>query len=152
MHLPSPFFARHSLFDLMPSLNMDWEENEPQSMARFSPGYEINEIDGKYRIQVDVPGVKSSDMEVKLVDDNRMLVITGGRKMEKEGSVSEMKFEKRFTIGEDMDIEKITANLQDGVLTLMAPKLEMKEPTVHKISITEGPTEKSENLKIQAKL
>ena len=65
--------------------------------------------------------------------------ITGGRKTEKEGVVSETKFEKRFTIGNNVETEKLTANLADGVLVLTAPKIEKKEKPVKHIMITERP-------------
>jgi HSP20 family molecular chaperone IbpA len=52
--------------------------------------------------------------------------------------VSESRFDKRFTIGDDIDVSKITANLENGVLTVTAPKKEKKEPETVKIPITMG--------------
>jgi len=49
-----------------------------------------------------------------------------------------VKFEKRFTIGQNIDATKVTADLSDGVLTLSAPKIKKAEPEPMKIQITEG--------------
>ena len=89
--------------------------SDDMSLLRSSPGYEINEHDGKYLISVDVPGCKRTDM--------------------RGGKSTETKFSKRFTIGDNVDIDKMTASLSDGVLTLTAPikkKEEMKKEKEHK--------------------
>jgi len=126
------------IFDLMPVVpNVD---REFSSLLRSSPGYEISEKDDKYQIHVDVPGVRASDMSINLENDNRVIHISGGRKVEKDGSMTETRFEKRFTVGNNVNVEKMTANLENGVLTLTAPKIEKKEKPKFTIAITEGPT------------
>ena len=125
------------IFDLMPVVpNVD---REFSSLVRSSPGYEISEKNDKYQIHVDVPGVRASDMNINLEDENRVIHISGGRKVEKDGSVTETRFEKRFTVGDNVNVEKMTANLENGVLTLTAPKIEKKEKPKLSIAITEGP-------------
>lgn len=120
---------------VIPNLMRD----QDMTLLRSSPGYEITEHEGKYQIAVDVPGVKASDMTIKLENEGRVLHISGGRKVTKGDTVSETKFEKRFTIGDNIDTEHISANLADGVLLLTAPKVEKKEKPVQTIAITEGP-------------
>jgi HSP20 family protein len=138
---PVPFPTREpSLFDLMPVFP-DLERDPNSVLLRSSPGFEINESEDKYQIAVDVPGVKASDMTVNLEQEGRVLHITGGRKVVREGTTSETKFEKRFTIGRNVDTEKMAANLSDGVLVLTAPKKEKEEKPVFNIAITEGPAE-----------
>ena len=143
---PTPFLTRdRDFFDLMPVVpNID---RETSSLLRSSPGYEISESDDKYQIHVDVPGVKAADMNVDLENDGRVIHISGGRKIEKEGVMTETRFEKRFTIGDNVDVEKMSANLADGVLTLTAPKIEKKEKPKHTIAITEGPYQEPAKLK-----
>ena len=67
-----------------------------------------------------------------------MLHITGHRKVEKDNSFEEYKFEKRFTLGRDLDVAKMTANLSNGVLVLTAPKKEKEEPKSTTVPITQG--------------
>ena len=138
---PSPFFSRDPVFDLMPVVN-SLTRDEDFKLFRSSPGYEITESEGKYQIAVDVPGVKASDMTIQLENEGRVLHISGGRKITKENAVSETKFEKRFTIGNNVDTTKLSANLADGVLVISAPKLEKKVKPDTTIKITEGPHEK----------
>ena len=50
---------------------------------------------------------------------------------------SETKFEKRFVLDHNIDTGKVTANLQDGILTITAPK-DVDHKIIQKIAITEG--------------
>jgi HSP20 family protein len=107
-----------------------------------SPGYEINETVDSYQISIDVPGIKSEDMNIDLENNGKVLRVTGSRKFhDTEGKTkSESKFLKRFTIGSNIDVDHLTANLADGVLVLKAPKQKPEEKAVRRILITEGPT------------
>ena len=134
---PVPFFARDPFLDSMPVISNLLRDDDMQLM-RSSPGYEINETKEKYSIAVDVPGVRAEDMDIQLENEGRVLHISGGRKIEKDGVTRETKFEKRFTIGENVDKDKITADLKDGVLVLTAPKIEKTEIPTRKIMITQG--------------
>jgi HSP20 family protein len=141
---PTPFYHRDPIFDLMP-IFPDLERPTDSVLVRSSPGYEINETDDNYQIAVDVPGVKSEDMTVQLENDGKVLHISGGRKVVKDNTTTETKFEKRFKIGGNVDLQKVTANLADGVLVLSAPKIEKKEKPVLNIAITEGPLEEKKD-------
>jgi HSP20 family protein len=144
LFFPTPFFHRDPIFDPMPVFP-DLERLTDSVLVRSSPGYEINETDDNYHIVVDVPGVKAGDMSVQLENDGKVLHISGGRKVVKDNTTTETKFEKRFTIGKNIDTQKVTANLADGVLVLSAPKIEKKETPVTNIAITEGPIEEKKD-------
>ena len=132
---PSPFFRTSMLEDLVPVFP------DGSKIVMSSPGYHVNETDGQYQIAVDVPGVRAEDISVNLEHEGRLLHISGGRKITKEDTTTESKFDKRFTLGKNIDVEKMTANLADGVLTLTAPKKAEPEKKVLKIHITEGMVE-----------
>jgi HSP20 family protein len=142
---PSPWmrdpFATDPFFrDIVPMTVLNNIERDPfMVLRRSSPGYEIHEDDKKFQLSIDVPGVKAEDMKVDLLQDGRLLHLSGGRKVEKGGSVTETKFDKSFTIDETVDTSKITANLADGVLVVSAPKKEIPEEKPITIAITEGP-------------
>jgi HSP20 family protein len=112
----------------------------------FHPGYAIHEDEKSYAISIDIPGVKADEMTLKLEEDHHdhdhgrvVLHLSGGRKVQKEGSVSETKFVKRFTLGENVDTEKLTANLENGVLRVTAPKKVVEESVAMKeIPIVQG--------------
>ena len=129
----------YSFDDLMPVLT-NRDRSDDMILTRSSPGFEIHEDDHKYSIAIDVPGVKVDDMEIKLEDNGRVLHLSGGRKVKKGDQVSETKFVKRFTIGENVDTEKLTANLANGVLEVTAPKKVPTKKEAQVIKITQGPT------------
>ena len=126
--VPSPFFG------LPPSLT----RFKTDTMRHSSPIYEVTENDREFRLAVDVPGVKPDHMTVELENDGRVVHLSGGRKAKTDTSYEEYKFDKRFTLGRNLDTAKITAHLSDGVLVLTAPKKEKLPPTTKRISIIHG--------------
>ena len=138
-----PFFGaarREPFFDsLMPVLR-NFPTNPKATLLRSSPGYEIKESDGTYEIAIDIPdGIKASDMKVELENDGTVLHLSGGRKLKEKGKVFTTQFNKRFTIGPNVETHKIAANLADGVLVLTAPKIEKALKThKQKIAVTEN--------------
>jgi len=129
-----PFFApfhRGRSFDpfadMMPVLKKDLGA-ETTSLLRSSPGYEIKESTGTYQIAIDVPeGIKASDMKVELEQDGSVLHLTGERKTEKNNRVVHTRFDKHFSIGPNIDVEQLSANLDDGVLVVKAPKIHVDD-------------------------
>lgn len=108
------FFDDDDDFAFMPVLSR-WNRPDGLVLRHSSPGYELQETsDGQYQIAIDVPGVKASDMKVNVQQDGKVLSISGGRKIVTEGMTSETKFEKHFTVGKNVDWEKMTAKLADG--------------------------------------
>lgn len=132
---PRPSFTR----DLMPVL-ANFPRTDDSVLTRSSPGYEIHEDDSKYSIAIDVPGVKAEDMDMKLEDNGRVLHLSGSRtvKAKNDGGISKTSFVKRFTIGDNVDTEKISANLENGVLEVTAPKKTPTKKEPHVIKITQG--------------
>ena len=147
-----PFFGIHDspfllfphqqhdpLDDLLMPVVPSFARTGDMILRHSSPGYEIHETDDNYQIAVDVPGIRMNDMNVELLDNGKVLHISGGRKVVKDNETSETKFDKRFTLGGNVETEKLTANLADGVLVLTAPKRKEQEKVIRKIAIMEGP-------------
>ena len=119
-------------------------EREPSMvLRRSSPCYEVTENDDAYQLSIDVPGVKGKDITAEIQHDGRVLHIYGGRKVttqQADGTktTAESKFEKKFALDQSVEPSKISANLADGVLTIVAPKKKVEE-TVKTIAISESP-------------
>ena len=133
-----------SVFELTPfSDDITLPTRTAKTLLRSSPGYRIKESKGAYEISVDIPeGLTASDMEIELENDGTVLHVSGERKIEEDDYVSQSWFDKRFTIGPNVDKDKIAANFDDGVLVMTAPKLEVTEevpPPKHTIPISEKP-------------
>jgi len=107
----------------------------------FVPAVNTREADDAYYIEVDLPGVKKEDISID-VNDN-VLTISGERKVEEERKDEEFyrvesvygKFERSFTLPEDVDADKIEAEAKDGVLTVKIPKAQVVEKAPKKIEI-----------------
>ena len=112
----------------------------------FIPDFDIKETKEGYVFAADVPGVKTSDLEVS-VSDNRM-TISGKRESEREekGETyyacerSYGSFSRSFTLPEGADANAVTADLKDGVLTISVKKKAESQPK--KIDIKSQPTAK----------
>lgn len=121
------------------------------TLTTHSPRYEVTQNDKQFRLAVDVPGVKPDKMTIELEQNGQVLHLSGDRKTTKKTDTSfeesEFKFDKRFTLGKNVDTTKMTAHLADGVLTLTAPKLDKLPPTTSTLTITEGEAPPLENKK-----
>mmetsp|Transcript_7362 Transcript_7362/g.9637 ORF Transcript_7362/g.9637 Transcript_7362/m.9637 type:complete len:165 (-) Transcript_7362:95-589(-) len=126
--VPSPMFG------ISPALT----RFKTDTMRHSSPRYEVTENKRQFRLAVGVPGVKPDNMKIELENDGRVLHMSGGRKAKTDTSYEEYKFEKRFTLGKDLDTSKITAHMSDGVLVLTAPKKEKLPPAKQEIAIIQG--------------
>ena len=90
--------------------------------------FDIEENDNSYTIEMDMPGVRKEDLDIGIKEN--MLSIYAERKKvmksddgDKEEIVS--KYEQSFNISvKGIDIENISANFENGVLTLTLPKKE----------------------------
>lgn len=88
-----------------------------------SYGIEITRTESGYTVEIPVPGFKPEQIEVTLEDG--MLTVKG--KNEKRN------FSRSFTIPEDVDQERIEANVEHGMLALnlaLVPKAQPKRISV----------------------
>ena len=93
--------------------------------------------------KADLPGVKKEEVKVE-VDDDRVLKISGQRKIEKEDKNdtwyrverSSGAFSRRFRLPENVEVDQIKASIDCGVLTLIIPKAEAKKSNVRAIQIS----------------
>lgn len=101
-----------------------------------APAVNVKEDAKGYTMEIASPGLKKEYVRVNVDNDNN-LHIAMESKMEHKGEdkhehylrreFSYSNFEQAFTLPEDVDKEKITAKVADGVLTVELPKIEPKE-------------------------
>jgi len=135
-----PFFSDPFFASPMPLLQN--VERDLHTLRHSSPCYEITENDKQFQLSVDVPGLKAEDMTVQVEQGGKVLRLKGEKKKTEGNTVSRTSFEKSFTLGANVDRNKITANLADGVIVVTVPK-ETKQEMVQNIPITYAPTEPS---------
>ena len=114
---------------------------EPKPL-HYSPSAELAENHRFVRLQLDLPGVMASDVEVDMT--HNVLTVQGVRKIfSVDGSVctKKYKFSCRYAIDTTViDVPAIRATLAHGVLTVRAPKKKkefVQQPTsdVFKIGV-----------------
>jgi HSP20 family molecular chaperone IbpA len=85
-----------------------------------TPNSEIESSDDTFQVAVDLPGVERADVSVTQEDD--FLVIEAMRQRGNDGQ-PKRKYKKRFDFVEnEVDMDKIEASLNNGVLVVSAPK------------------------------
>jgi HSP20 family protein len=98
----------------------------------YTPRVDILETAAELRVFADLPGVQAEDLDIRFEDHE--LTIYGkvaARHADIEPLVSEYgigDFHRTFSIGEAIDATKISADLNNGVLTLHLPKTEKVKP------------------------
>mmetsp|Transcript_27190 Transcript_27190/g.51375 ORF Transcript_27190/g.51375 Transcript_27190/m.51375 type:complete len:173 (-) Transcript_27190:84-602(-) len=106
----------------------------------------IMQDDKQIQITVDAPGAKASDINLQLKEDGRRLTISGETKRE-EGDISvHSRFERSFTLSRDIDTSQISAQMDNGVLTITAPKYEEVRENILRINIVENEKIESDNV------
>jgi len=98
----------------------------------FTPSVDIAETDAAFEIQLQLPGVKKSDVNIE-IDKNR-LEVSGERKFENETNEKNFhsresyygKFNRSFNLPDIVNVDKINATQEDGILTILLPKDEKK--------------------------
>ncbi|KAK4606673.1 hypothetical protein RGQ29_000785 [Quercus rubra] len=151
--IPSFFGSRRSnIFDPF-SLEI-WDpfkdlslSSEPQ-FARETSALVNTRVDWKetpeaHVFKADLPGLNKEEVKVE-VEDDRVLQISGERKVEKEEKKdtwhrverSSGKFLRKFRLPENAKMDQIKASMENGVLTVTVPKVEVKKPDVKAIEIS----------------
>jgi len=90
-----------------------------------------NENEKEYYLTMDVPGMSKNDIEVTF-DSNR-LKISGQRKSDKYNSYEYGKMERNFSVPSNVEADKISAKIDNGVLKVLLPKA--KSSLGRKISV-----------------
>src|SRR5438477_1286686 len=102
-------------------------ETHSLAVADWSPEVDISEDDHGYLLKADLPEMKKDDVRVTVEDG--VLSVSGERKTEKEDQKRKFHriersygtFRRSFTLPEDADSMKVTAEFRDGVLKVHLP-------------------------------
>lgn len=102
------------------------------------PPVDIFETPDALVVIADLPGVAKETLDIRV--ENDVLTLKGSGKTLDKGSALAKEFELReyyrqFTLGEQIDQEKIRAEMKSGVLTLHLPKQEKVKPRKIEVKI-----------------
>ena len=107
----------------------------------YTPDVDIFESDTEITLLADMPGVTPDNLSIDLRDD--VLTLTGGTDSDVEISEKPIVIEygvgtyhRQFSLSEVIDQTRISAELKNGVLRLVLPKVEKAAP--RKITVSAG--------------
>src|SRR5215471_13929075 len=113
--------------------------SEPASNRPWAPAVDVYETENELVLKADLPAVELNDIDVRV--ENQTLTISGERKFEQQNNSkgfhrierSYGKFSRSFSVPTAFDTENISADYQNGVLTVKLPKKEAAKPRQVKI-------------------
>jgi len=122
-------------------IKKEGDKREALTVAEWAPLVDIIEDDQNYVIKAELPGVKKEDIKVGVQDD--VLTVSGHRHYEKEEKDKKFhriersygSFARSFTLPEDSDGEKVSAEFKDGILKVILPKSERVKPKQVEVKI-----------------
>jgi len=129
-------------FDMVNAImnSMAEASTEQTELMSFAP--KVNSREGKeaYHIEVELPGIKKEEVDVKV--DGNVLTISGERRLRDEVKEEDYhkvesyygNFSRSFTLPERVDVENIHAESENGLLEVVIPKLHI-DTTSKKIEI-----------------
>ena len=134
----------------LPSIFNDFFDNDWMVKANATaPAINVFETEKEYKVELAAPGMTKEDFNVHIDEDNN-LVISMEKKSESENKdenkkegrylrreFSYSKFQQTMILPDDVDKEKISAHVENGVLNIELPKFteEAKEKSKKVIDI-----------------
>ncbi len=111
------------------------------SIASFTPSVNTREDEKGYYVEADLPGVKKEDIHLDIKDN--VLTISGERKTKDEVKKEDYykvettygKFERSFTLPDDVDVDNIEAKSENGALEVTLPKKKEEVKAAKKIEV-----------------
>lgn len=94
----------------------------------LSPSVDIQENNNDYVLVFNMPGMKSENIEVKVIDNELYIEEKkkGKKRTKKKNTIFEEiekgRYFRKFRLTSEINYEEIVANLEDGILTVNLPK------------------------------
>lgn len=126
-------------------------EERELTPSTWAPAVDIYEDENNVVLSVEVPGVEEKDIDVNV--ENNTLTVKGERKFEKEDKKENYHrierayggFFRSFSIPHYVDVDKIEAEHENGVLKITMPKKAEMKP--RKVKVLKGKKSKEKESK-----
>lgn len=131
----------NSIFNLEPSRFSNGKE-ETMTVAQWAPLVDITEDEKEYLIKAELPDVQKNN--VKVTVENGVLTLSGERTFEKEEKNRKYhrieraygSFARSFTVPDDADDSRVSADFKDGLLTVRLVKNEKARPKTIEVKVS----------------
>ena len=121
----------------LPSIFNDFFGNEwMESNTKLTPAINIKQDEKGFIVEVAAPGMQKEDCNITIEEDNN-LIISFEKKNQSEDKdekgtylrreFSYTQFQRRMILPDNVEKDKITANVENGILTITIPELKEKE-------------------------
>ena len=121
----------------LPSIFNDFFDNDWMVKANATaPAINVFETEKEYKVELAAPGMTKEDFNVHIDEENNLVIsmekITENKEEMKEGrylrrEFSYSKFQQTMILPDDVDKEKISAQVENGVLNIDLPKFSEQE-------------------------
>lgn len=139
-----PFNDIRKSFDLVNQIINSVEQKRGlNSSLTFDFVPKVNTREGKeaYHVEVELPGIKKEEVDIKV--DGNVLTISGERTLRNEVKEEDYQkvesrygaFSRSFTLPEEVDVENIHAESENGIVEIVIPKLKKVDSNSKKIEI-----------------
>lgn len=90
------------------------------------PAADLYEDEHHYYARFELPGLKKDEVDLEL--ENSVLTIGSAENKKSEDSEVHASFQRSISVPDGVDLEHVSASLEDGVLTVTMPKAEARKP------------------------
>ena len=114
----------------LPTFFNDFFDNDWMMKTNATaPAINVVESDKDYKVEVAAPGMKKEDFNIHLGDNNELIITMEQKNENKEEHKKYLRrefaysmFQQSFVLPDNIEKEKISASVNDGILTIELPK------------------------------
>lgn len=128
--------VRRNQNNWLPSIFNDFFDREWEHRSTTSPAVNIIETDDCYKVEIAAPGMTKNDFKVHLNEDNELLITlektNDAKEKEKDDEAkrstylrrefSYTQFRQSLLLPDNIERDKISARMENGVMTIDIPK------------------------------
>ena len=105
-------------------LGNDWLVERRNATA---PAVNILENDDEYKVEVAAPGMTKEDFKVHLNEDNELIISMEKKNTYLRREFSYTQFQQSLLLPDNVERDKISAKVENGVMTIEIPKRKVTE-------------------------
>ena len=107
-----------------------------------APAVNVKEDEKAYTMELAAPGIKKEYCRVGISDDGNLTIAIENKMEHKEENkkhhylrreFSYANYEQSYTLPDDVERDKISAKVENGILTVVLPKVEKEEKKMAKV-------------------
>lgn len=90
------------------------------------PAVDLYEDEHGYYARFELPGVNKESIDLEL--ENSVLSIRSQEESKEDANVTRTRFERSISVPDGVDLDKVSAAMKDGILTVTMAKAEARKP------------------------